>query len=306
MQKLVDMNVKADRTTDKLIVGNYCIHINESLSTGQSFYLPDCADQFKDNEGNHKSEWTILYDILPEKESPVTNAIPIAGFYSGPFPYQVSRMENGDIQWIRGKRDSEERLIYHISRDWSHWKLVEDNTKDNGNNSFNELAYIFGYSILNKGGVLFHGAVMEWQGVGIIISAYSGVGKTTHARMWRDYEDALILNGDRALCCKVEDQWYTYGAPWCGTSGEHIQRRVKLKAIVFLERASWNEAYHLSKIEGAKELLKHIFVPDWDTECINNALEGIDHIVQNIPILRLQCTADREAVEVLKKELIML
>jgi hypothetical protein len=139
--------------------------------------------------------------------------------------------------------------------------------------------------------------------MGIVISAYSGVGKTTHARMWRDYENALILNGDRALCCKEDEEWYAYGAPWSGTSGESIQRRIKLKAIVILEQAKTNEVTTLSPLQGAKELLQHSFTPYWDEELVDCTLKTIDSIVVNIPILKLRCRPDQEAVATLKLEL---
>lgn len=295
------MNVEKSIITYQLAVGYYIININVS---DRRYQLPYYADQFLIKGVHSENERIFHYDIQPETICPEAFFTPIAGFYNGPFPYQVSRLPNGDLLWVRGKRDSEEKLVYQISSDWNHWRLIADSTKNKGTNSFDELAYIFAYSVLNKGGILFHGVILEWQGRGIIISAYSGVGKTTHARMWRDYENALIINGDRALCCRIGDQWYAYGAPWSGTSGEHLQRRVKLNAIVFLERDVCNKVSQLSKVQGAKELLKHVFAPYWDMELISHALDTIDHIVQNIPILRLQCRADREAVDVLKRSCI--
>ena len=66
---------------------------------------------------------------------------------------------------------------------------------------------------------MLHGVLMEWQGKGIILTASSGTGKTTHARLWREYENALIINGDRVLIRKEEGQWYAFGTPWSGSSG---------------------------------------------------------------------------------------
>lgn len=142
--------------------------------------------------------------------------------------------------------------------------------------------------------------------MGIIISAESGGGKTTHARLWRDYENALIINGDRVLCRKVDEQWYAFGQPWCGTSGECVNRKVPIKAFVIIKKHMENKVERIDPYNAALKLAQRIFAPRGNKQLMNYAFDYIDDIVANIPVFELQCTPDITAVETLKKVLITL
>ena len=142
---------------------------------------------------------------------------------------------------------------------------------------------------------------MEYEGKGILVTAPSGEGKTTHTRMWRDREQALILNGDRCLCRKTEGKWYAYGMPWAGSSGEYINRRVPIHAIVALRQSSVNSVRSLSAYEGAIWLLQRIFAPMWPGSLQDQAFDLVKELAEEIPMLELSCTPDYEAVQVLKK-----
>ena len=52
--------------------------------------------------------------------------------------------------------------------------------------------------LLKYDGLLLHSSFIRWRGEGILFSAPSGTGKSTQADLWVKYEDAEILNGDRA------------------------------------------------------------------------------------------------------------
>lgn len=203
--------------------------------------------------------------------------------------------------WIRKNCQNEILLAYQISLDWKEWNLVVEREEENG---FDELAYFFAYSILKRGSILFHGVVMDWVGNGIIVCAPSGVGKTTHTNLWQEHECVRILNGDRALCCKEGEEWYTYGAPWCGSSMDCINDKVPLKSIIILEQAANNEVMELLPLRGALELIQLTFAPDWDITLMECAIDQIDDIVQRVPMYKLKCRPDYEAVEVVKSELL--
>ena len=151
--------------------------------------------------------------------------------------------------------------------------------------------------------ITFHGVLMEYNGNGIILSAPSGTGKTTHARLWRDYLGALIINGDNACCFKKAGQWTGFGIPWCGTSGENINREVPLKAIVVLQQGTENQVRRLSGYEAFSEVLPMLHCPVWHQEIAGLALDGMDEILRDIPVYLLVCRPDQDSVEMLKKAL---
>ncbi|HWT26848.1 MAG TPA: hypothetical protein VN131_02835 [Mobilitalea sp.] len=292
-----------DDTNTSLYIGIYMICIIDSNENDELYMLPDCTVPFQSRNPLQKVCKKINYRINLERSFSEPADRPFHAFNNGPIPYRIYQTNLNEYLWIRNYRFSDKELAFKISGDWSTWTLIADNSNSMGMDSFEELAYIFPYSILNKDGILFHGVVMEWQGMGIIFCAHSGVGKTTHTRMWKDNENGNILNGDRALCCKAGGEWFTYGAPWCGSSGEYQNKGMKLDVVVLLEQSDENEVQVLRPVQGAKELIRLTFAPSWEESLMNLAFDSINDIVMKVPVLKLRCRPDYEAVAVLKDKL---
>lgn len=200
-------------------------------------------------------------------------------------------------------RSEKAYLSYYVDEKWQRIVLQEDYTESAGVLAFEYLGQIMPSIFLNHYALSFHGVLMEYQGKGIIISAESGTGKTTHARLWRELENALIVNGDCATVQKKENIWTGFGIPWSGTSGEQVNRRNPLKALVVLERHAENEAHRISGIEALSAILPHVKYPAWDKILTNKMFDLLEKFLCEIPIIRLRCRPDGEAVKVLKKAL---
>lgn len=289
-----------------LSIGAYTLHISREHVNQEKYYLPASANPFlirgdkEDSNEKYLLAIDINYSIQVDKTFVEPNENLIASSEHGPFPYCIYRLNTCDYLWIRKNKYGEFQFVFEISENWSRWKLIADCTNSLGIDSFNELAYIFAYSVLNKGGILFHGVVMEWEGMGIIVCAHSGVGKSTHTKMWKENEKAQILNGDRALCYMEDNLWYTCGAPWSGSSNEVLNQSAKLMAVVVLEQSESNEISVLTPLRGALELIPLAFAPSWDETLMNNTLDTIDTIVQNAMVIKLKCRPELDAVQVLK------
>ena len=116
----------------------------------------------------------------------------------------------------------------------------------------------------------------------------------------------MILNGDRAVCRKIEGKWTGFGLPWSGTSGEQINRSVPIKAVVVLERKKVNRAFSISGEEALAGVLSNLQCPAWDAQLTGKAMDLLDDFLRHVPVIRLQCRPDKEAVEVLEKALLNL
>lgn len=222
----------------------------------------------------------------------------------GFFEHRVLQMENGSTLWDF-VRVAEKRcyLRYIVNSGWDTVTLLEDITNTNRMAAFEYLAHMLPGILLKQNMLTLHGVLMEYQGYGIVISAASGTGKTTHARLWRDMHHALIINGDRAVIGVKDGVWTGYGLPWSGTSGEQINRSVPLKALVILERGEQNEAYRITGLEGFGALLPHLEYPAWNRDMVNLAMSGVDHFLQEVPVVRFCCRPDFESVSILKETL---
>ena len=192
-------------------------------------------------------------------------------------------------------------LSYTVNHTWSEIVFAEDRSMTAGQMAFEYLGHIFPACGLMKDMLTFHGVLLEYSGYGLIISAPSGTGKTTHARLWRDRKRALIINGDRAACRKKGGIWTGFGIPWSGTSGEQVNRSVPVKALVVLERGGENCASRIAGREAFGAVLPHVQCPAWDAQLTGRMLGLLDDFLRNIPVIRLRCLPDGEAADVLAK-----
>ncbi len=297
------MNRKVSYSPIAISMGIYTIRVIGDCNSNVSYELPEEAAQFLIDGTTDRSEWNLMYIITPREDFSEPEDTPVAGFEEGPVPYRIYKEAEGNYLWIRKDKDKNNCLIYRISKNWSIWELLFDYSGGRSPDYFAELAYILPYAVLNKRGILFHGVVMEWNTIGIIVCAHSGVGKTTHTGMWKESEGAHILNGDRALCFLEDNIWYTCGVPWNGSSMECLNRRTVLRVIVIIEQSEINQVLHLSKRQGVLELISLAFAPAWEPELMNHAFDLIDDITREISVLKLQCRPDMEAVALLKHEI---
>lgn len=292
------------KPTGRLLIGPYYISIemDNPLSSGLS--LPPAAMAFACSERKVQKRQPDFRFVISDEDLPdIAGCRCIASCSTGPLPYRIYLAGPDKLLWIRCGGGGELRLAYIIGEGWSKWSLISDRTGTCGTDSFLELGYIFAYSVIKKAGLMLHGVVMEWAGLGIIVCAHSGVGKTTHTNMWESREQAKIINGDKALCYKKNDLWYSCGSPWCGSSGKYLNKRLAISAIVLLERDDKNHIERLFGLQGAVSLIGLTYAPGWDEELMNTALDLLDELAGSVPVYRLYCRPDYEAVAVLKHEL---
>ncbi|MDD6276744.1 MAG: hypothetical protein PUB20_07980 [Clostridia bacterium] len=223
-----------------------------------------------------------------------------SGFYSR----QIFRQPDGSMLWLLTEtRTGKSVLAYRVSGNFDRIELLKDDTQTAGQAAFEYMSRMAVYSAINSGVVTFHGALVEYNGNGIIIAAPSETGKTTHARLWRDSLGAIIINGDNSCCFLKNGVWTGFGIPWCGTSGENINRSVPICALVTLERSETNKVEKLDGMEAFKETLPVLQCPVWDTQLSEKSLNGLDSFINDVPVYRLKCRPDRDSVETLKKAL---
>ena len=232
-----------------------------------------------------------------------TEGLPIVhsekvGFYS----YTTYRASDGSLLWCMDRPAKDQRVLsFAISPEWKEIKLIEDTSGTNGQLPFEVLNRLLPGAFLKHSIVQLHGVLLEDSGKGILVCADSGVGKTTHARLWRDYRHSIIINGDRASCVKEKNGWTAFGIPWCGTSGEYMNRVVPIQAIVALERGEVNEAVRLSGIEAFFRVMSYLQYPTWEPLLLEKGMDLVQDLTESVPVICLRCKPDFEAVEILEK-----
>ncbi len=153
--------------------------------------------------------------------------------------------------------------------------------------------------VIENGGILMHGAVIEYNHGAYMFTAPSGTGKTTHIRQWKKlYGDKVqIVNGDKPLMRYIDGEFMVYGTPWCGK--EHFNRNVKvpLKGIVLVARGEENLIERISPDQFNQFLIRQVYLPK-NSEGILKSLDFADRLFTTVPLYRLECNISVDAARV--------
>lgn len=157
--------------------------------------------------------------------------------------------------------------------------------------------------LLQHKGLLLHASLIKYEGKAIAFAGPSGVGKSTHANLWREHLDAKVINGDRAALRKTENGWIAYGSPYAGTSGIYLNDCAPLTAIILLQQAGENCLRKLTPVEAFRHLYPELSVHQWDKNFVTSATDLCLQMLSEVPIYMLQCRPDAEAALLVKKGL---
>lgn len=153
-------------------------------------------------------------------------------------------------------------------------------------------------------GIVLHASAIEWQGRAIAFTAPAGTGKTTQSNLWKQYMNAVVLNGDRPAIRIHGDEAFIYGTPWSGSSKDYINKRAPLVALVLVEQSPENFVRKLSAAEALMRIMPRFFLPYNDQHMMELAMGTIDKVLQLTPVYLLKCRPDKGAVDVLADVLI--
>lgn len=151
---------------------------------------------------------------------------------------------------------------------------------------------------------ILHSSFINWQNKGILFSAPSGTGKSTQADLWEKYENAEVINGDKAGIRKIEGIWTAYGLPIAGTSGIYKNKKSEISHIIILKQGKENKLTKLSPRDAFIKIYSETTLHTWDEKYQENIINMITDLVQNVQIYQYECLPDKSAVEFLKEQVI--
>ena len=155
----------------------------------------------------------------------------------------------------------------------------------------------FYVKLLKFNGLMLHASAVELDGKAYLFSGPSGMGKSTHTRLWQELfgEKARVFNDDKPALRYVDGIWYAYGTPWCGKDGINVNMKVPIAGICFLKRGEKNEIRRLSKIEAAAAIFTQTTSRFAKPESLDVLLGIMDRVIDSVPIYELKCTPEPEA-----------
>lgn len=146
------------------------------------------------------------------------------------------------------------------------------------------------------GAFVFHGAVMALDGFAYAVTARSGVGKTTHVRLWLEAfgERVHILNGDKPIIRVIDGIPYACGTPWRGKENYGIPEMLPLRSVAFLERAEDNSAEKISVGSALMRFVSQIYIPK-TKETASLALIAANRVISSVSLYELHVNMDISA-----------
>ena len=147
--------------------------------------------------------------------------------------------------------------------------------------------------------VLFHGSSLAVDGRGVLFTAKSGTGKSTHARFWREsFGDRVrMINDDKPFLHIGEDGVTVYGTPWRGKHSLGENTQAPLEAIYFVNRGQENLVQSVSSRELYPLLLQQTYTPD-DPVAMGKTLALVERLSSSVKLLKLYCNLDPQAAQV--------
>ena len=150
-----------------------------------------------------------------------------------------------------------------------------------------ESGFQFYRNLLKFGGMMLHSSAVELDGKAYLFSGPSGMGKSTHTRLWQELfgDAAKVFNDDKPAIRRLDDGvWYAYGTPWCGKDGININMRVPLAGICFLRRGKENVIRRLPANEALTQIIYQTMHRFKYAENLDLMLGVVEGLVKEIPI----------------------
>lgn len=177
-------------------------------------------------------------------------------------------------------------------------KDIEKEKKfDSSTNEYLECIAVYrklcNYVFDNGDGFVFHSSAVSVDGECYLFTAPSGVGKSTHVRLWKKLlgERAVVINDDKPIIRFIDGEFYVYGTPWSGKHKLDVDRRSKLKAVCEINRAKENSIKSVSLKEILPTLLNQTVRPK-ERKKMDLLLERILKLSKSVKTYKLYCNMD--------------
>lgn len=163
-------------------------------------------------------------------------------------------------------------------------------------NYFLMLAFIYSSSFHDT--VLIHASCVCRNDCAVAFLGDSGVGKSTHSRLWLEHVAGVtLLNDDQPAARLINGEPYLYGTPWSGKTHCYKNERARLNSLFLMKQADKNEVTPLSPFAAFRRLLAFCSMIQEERMTFNCIVKTLIAIAENAPAFQLENRPEREAVK---------
>lgn len=158
--------------------------------------------------------------------------------------------------------------------------------------------------LLRFGACIFHSVAFVYRGRAWLLTAPSGVGKTTQFLNWQRQHPGEIemICGDMPVLAPEEDERiHVYSTSWCGKENMgNKELTAPLAGIVLLEQGGENRISPLPPSDCVMPFFRQFVVlPETEEQCL--ALTGLmSKVLESVPVWKLVNLGDAASTEMLR------
>lgn len=153
--------------------------------------------------------------------------------------------------------------------------------------------------------MLIHSSALVCGGKAFLFSAASGVGKSTHTRLWQNVFGSRVhvFNDDKPVVRICENSVAACGTPFDGGSGVALNETYPLGAVIFLERGEHNAV----RVPNNREILQKLYFQTLHLVNVETAEQMLDNFERLLTLTQfyvLTCNTEEEAVRVAYEKIV--
>lgn len=192
------------------------------------------------------------------------------------------------------------KKTYRLQAD-RHWRRVQTDLELRTAidyavlNDFLMLSFIYNAAFARV--VLIHASCIAIGDDGVAFIGPSGIGKSTHSRLWlKHIPSTRLLNDDQpALRLCADGTVRLYGSPWSGKTPCYRNEGVRLRTLFRMEQAGANELIRLDGIAAFRMLLGAASLMGRDGLSFAAISETLSKIAGSVPAFLLRNRAEEAA-----------
>lgn len=146
---------------------------------------------------------------------------------------------------------------------------------------------------------LCHGSAVAADGRAYLFTAKSGIGKSTHARLWQDLlgDRFTYVNDDKPLIRIAPEAALVYGTPYDGKHHRSKNIAAPLEAVCFLTRGRENAIHRIDARDAFPRLMQQVYCPQ-DRQALQRTIALLQGLTERVRFYELACNMEPEAARV--------
>ncbi|MDD2575471.1 MAG: hypothetical protein PHD47_03260 [Acholeplasmataceae bacterium] len=223
--------------------------------------------------------YTHLVDEVIEPKLPLTLQTDKRTFYE----------DSKNRYVVYHNAEKEPLILIKRSKDYTHYDIYLDQQKQAPLDGIEYTIHqmVFMEIAVENGFTPIHASAFSYQDKAYLVSAPSGIGKTTLAKRMARLYQAEIINDDKPLLKIKDNQLMVYSSPFSGKEAKNLNSVYPLGLIIFIEQGLTNEFKKLKTDEAINLILKNMFRPDKKT-LWNNATVVMDKLIKENKVILYQ------------------